>query len=152
MRTFILLAILVLIASCDRDETNNNPYNFTKTIDATYFTLETPEDWELYLPDFIEHGFYGFLTNQTDSIFFDMGYYAYDGLHTIIADETMGRYEEVIVNNAQAKLVKKYYFDKPSLRLYLESNEFGLNLLSTYNYNDEELIESIFKTHRFKNP
>ncbi|MBC8883152.1 hypothetical protein H9X57_06310 [Flavobacterium piscinae] len=136
----LLLISIFYLYSSNAQQSNNN-FNFGD------FYIYIPENWEK-----IEHigidSYVGGITNGTDSLTFDYGWYSYDlsyenGEKQLFATDT--------INGKIALITKPKKVGYGTIGLYIENaykkNHF--NLLGN-NISDEKTVFEIFKSIKFK--
>jgi hypothetical protein len=138
----LLLSISTyFLFSSNSQKSNNNDFNFGA------FFIYIPENWKKIEFDGID-SYVGGITNGTDSLTFDYGWYSYDlsyenGEKQLFATDT--------INGKIALITKPRKVGNGTIGLYIEKaykkNHF--NLLGK-NISDEKTVFDIFKSIKFK--
>ena len=74
LRFLVGLILLSLFTGCEND--NGFDPNTEQMMDFEKFTLITPLDWTRFYPQGTD-GFFGGLTNQKDTLYFDYGIFSF---------------------------------------------------------------------------
>jgi len=144
------IAILTLIVtSCNSDDnyTIENP----KTLDLQSFTLQVPQDWTSFPLQGIDT-YFGGLTNQIDTLYFDFGYLSFGSLDNIEKNDETLSFQRLKINGVDAKIVKEKRAEEREVRysVFLDKRDNErLNWIFGYGVTDERLVNAIFLSHKF---
>lgn len=149
-RHFVIYAVFLLLWGCD--ESDEFDPGTEQKIDFEKFTLITPLDWVRFYPQGTD-GFFGGLTNERDTLYFDYGLFSFSSIHDVTRNEGTISFEELWVGGQISKIVLEKREDEILERFSFytdkRDNE-NLNRLYCYAPKDQELIKRIFLSHRFK--
>ena len=142
---------LFISLSCSNSTTEN--FRLTEELDADQFTLDVPEGWPLIVDQGIDT-YVGRIVSLKDTIYFDYGYLSFGGLEHVEANENTISIESLQINGNSSKLVKERrpedIGNEIRLSMYIDSgDEENLNRLYSYDPQNEALILSIMKSHKF---
>ncbi len=149
-----LAAFLLLVFSACNNSSEQNP-ELTKELDILSFTVNTPDDWDWQQDQGIDT-FIGRITNNTETIFFDMGLLSFGELENVVEDERTLSFQNLTIDGVSAKIVKERTHEgdnsgETRLSAYIDAGDrVHLNRLFVFDPKDEELILDIFKSHKFK--
>ncbi len=144
------LSILTFIlVSCD----NSDDYTIenAKTLDFQSFTLQVPQDWTSF-PLQGTDTYYGGLTNQIDTLYFDFGYLSFGSLDNIEKTNETLSFQRLQINGVDAKIVKEKRAEELEVRysVFLDKRDNDrLNWIFGYGLKDERLVTAIFLSHQF---
>jgi len=146
---FSMAMLMMVLTSCDSDDnyTIENP----KTLDLQSFTLQVPQDWTSF-PLQGTDTYYGGLTNQVDTLYFDFGYLSFGSLDNIESNDETLSFQTLKINGVDAKIVKEKRAEEAEIRysVFLDKRDNErLNWIFGYGVSDEKLIKAIFLSHKF---
>lgn len=147
LKIFVITSFLL---SCEGDD-GLDP-NTEQKIDFEKFTLVTPLDWVRFYPQGTD-GFFGGLTNNRDTLYFDYGVFSFSAIDDIIENSEMISFQDLMVGGYRSKIILEKREEEISARFSIYTDkEDGENLNRIYCYEpiDQVLIRSIYLSHRFK--
>jgi len=145
-----LLIFSSLFISCDSDDLE---IPNAKTLDFQLFSLEVPQDWTSFTQQGIDT-YVGGLTNKIDTLYFDYGYFSFGSIDDIEETAETISFEVLKIDGEDAKIVIEKRAQEPEIRysLYVDKRDgTNLNRIYSYGFDDEDLIKTIFLSHRFTN-
>jgi hypothetical protein len=149
-RFLIGLIFMSLFTGCEDD--NGFDPNTEQMMDFEKFTLITPLDWTRFYPQGTD-GFFGGLTNQKDTLYFDYGIFSFNSIDNVVENDDTINYHELRIGGYPAKIVleKREGEIRERFSLYTDKRD-GVNLNRIYCYGpkNQELVRTIFLSHRFK--
>ncbi|MEL7270169.1 MAG: hypothetical protein AAGL34_11385 [Bacteroidota bacterium] len=149
-RLIILFTIALFLKSCVNDD-DFNP-DIEQRMDFEKFTLIAPLDWSRFYPQGTD-GFFGGLTNEQDTLYFDYGVFSFSSVDDIKRNDETITFQEHRIGGYPSKIVLEKRMGEINERfsLYTDKKD-GENLNRIYSYApvDEELIKTIFLSHKFK--
>ncbi len=152
LKSIFVCAIVIFImtlTSCDSDD--RYTIENAKTLDLQSFTLQVPQDWTSF-PLQGTDTYYGGLTNQVDTLYFDFGYLSFGSLDNIEQNDETLSFQRLLINGVDAKIVKEKRAEDSEIRysVFLDKGDNErLNWIFGYGVTDEKLVKSIFLSHRF---
>ena len=81
-----------LFTGCEND--NGFDPNTEQMMDFEKFTLITPLDWTRFYPQGTD-GFFGGLTNQKDTLYFDYGIFSFNSIDNVVENDDTINYHEL---------------------------------------------------------
>lgn len=131
-------------------ELQETPCELYADIQARTFTITTPQYCEL-VEDLCSNTYVGRIENENISLFFEQGSKAFGKLQEIRETEATIYFERLIINGADAVIIKEYCEKSRSniLSIYLEEGNLK-NKIFVFNAANEKGIIKMFKTHRFR--
>lgn len=158
----LILAFFFVHISCEKDDEKNSQTpdegpcgNFEspcRLMDLEKFTLGLPEDWKRFYPGYTD-GFFGGLTNNKDTLYFDYGIFSFGSIDDIKKNAETLSFENLKVGGQDAKIVKEKRQGELKTRFsfYVDTRDGeNLNRIFGYEIKEEALARKIFLTHRFK--
>ncbi|WP_422081991.1 hypothetical protein [Ulvibacterium sp.] len=149
-RLLRIIALALFIISCDGDD-EFDP-DTEQRMDFDKFTLVTPLNWSRFYPQGTD-GFFGGLTNNQDTLYFDYGVFSFSSIDDIKRDSETISYQELRIGGYSSKIVLEKRAGEIDERfsLYTDKKD-GENLNRIYCYDplEEELVKNIFLSHKFK--
>jgi len=149
-RSLITCIIALFIASCEDDD-GFDP-NTEQKMDFEKFSLVAPLDWSRFYPQGTD-GFFGGLTNEQDTLYFDYGVFSFSSIDDIERNDGTITFHVLRIGGYPSKIVleKRTGGTNERFSLYTDKKD-GENLNRIYCYApmDEVLIKSIFLSHKFK--
>ena len=145
--SFIILTMA--FTSCSKDD--NYTIENAKTLDLQSFTLQVPQDWTSF-PLQGTDTYYGGLTNQIDTLYFDFGYLSFGSLDNIEKNNETLSFQRLQINGVDAKIVKEKRAEEREVRysVFLDKrDDEHLNWIFGYGLTDERLVTAIFLSHQF---
>ncbi|MCX6352981.1 MAG: hypothetical protein NTX03_14160 [Bacteroidetes bacterium] len=144
MRTLVsILFVIAFSVSCTKDGNKSEDKN-------EVFSLDLPSGWHLKNLEGVDT-YVGYYQNWWDTISFDCGRMGFKGIDDVQKDANTISFEELKIDNCDAKIVKKKRYGRTYLTAYIDKRDsIHMNRLYTSNPTDEKKIISIFKTHKFK--
>lgn len=101
-RFLIGLIFMSLFTGCEND--NGFDPNTEQMMDFEKFTLITPLDWTRFYPQGTD-GFFGGLTNQKDTLYFDYGIFSFNSIDDVVENDDTINYQELRIGDYPAKIV-----------------------------------------------
>lgn len=148
---FLVVVTLAFFHSSCKEDDGFDP-STEQRIDLEKFTLVTPMDWIRFYPQGTD-GFFGGLTNNQDTLYFDYGVFSFSSIDDIRQNSETISFQKLRVGGYSSKIVLEKREGEISTRFSFYSDRKdgeNLNRIYCYGPKDEELIESIFLSHRFK--
>lgn len=149
-RSLIIGIIALFITGCEDDD-GFDP-NTEQRMDFEKFTLVAPLDWSRFYPQGTD-GFFGGLTNKRDTLYFDYGVFSFASIDDIERNDETITFQELRIGGYPSKIVLEKRAGEISERFsFYTDKKDGENLNRIYCYApiDEELIRTIFLSHKFK--
>ena len=149
-KLFIIGILGLFMVSCDGDD-GFDP-NTEQRMDFEKFTLVTPLNWSRFYPQGTD-GFFGGLTNEQDTLYFDYGIFSFSSVDDIKENSETISFQELRIGGYSSKIVleKRTGETEERFSLYTDKKDGeNLNRIYCYDPRDEELVRSIFLSHRFK--
>jgi hypothetical protein len=143
----LFLSFLFVLFGCEKER---NDQAASAPMVNNHFTLTLPEGWMLINEEGTD-SYTGFYTNGKDKINFDTGIFSFGSLEDIKKGKNTLYYEETVIGNEPAKIVKEVHEGSIRLSAFIDRGD-SVHLTWLYVYypdNDQKYI-SIFKTHKFK--
>jgi hypothetical protein len=145
-----IFTIASFLVSCESD--GGFDPTTEQRIDFEKFTLVTPLDWVRFYPQGTD-GFFGGLTNNRDTLYFDYGVFSFSSIDGIKENNGTISFQELMVGGYSSKIVLEKREGEISTRFsFYSDKKDGKNLNRVYCYApvNQGLIKSIFLSHRFK--
>lgn len=145
-----IFIIALFLLSCESD--GGFDPDSEQRIDFEKFTLVAPLDWSRFYPQGTD-GFFGGLTNNRDTLYFDYGVFSFSSIDDINENNETISFKKLKVGGHSSKIVLEKREGEISKRFsFYSDKKDGKNLNRIYCYApvDQELIKSIFLSHRFK--
>ena len=149
-RLLIIVGLALYVISCDGDD-GFDP-NTEQRMDFEKFTLVTPLNWSRFYPQGTD-GFFGGLTDKQDTLYFDYGVFSFSSIDDIKQDKETISFQELRIGGYPSKIVLEKRSGETNQRfsLYTDKKDGeNLNRIYCYDPRDEELVRSIFLSHKFK--
>ncbi|WP_289644743.1 hypothetical protein [Maribacter aestuarii] len=149
-KILVIINIAFFIFGCNKDGGFNSAKE--QKIDFDKFTLVTPKDWFRFYPQGTD-GFYGGLTNNKDTLYFDYGVFSFSSIDDIKQNSETIRFKELRVGGIHSKIVLEKRVGELQERFsFYSDKKDGVNLNRIYCYSptNQALVERIFLSHRFK--
>ena len=149
----LYLIISLLFFNCSNN--NDDPtIALGEELLISSFSVQTPENWEWEEDQGIDT-FIGRIFNDEHTIYFDQGYLSFGNLDRVQESDRTISFQRLAINGVPAIIEKEKTSEEEigrevRLSVYLDEGEGERqNRLYTYDPMDENLIVSIFKSHRF---
>lgn len=149
-RFLLVVNFTLLITSCEYDD-GFDP-NTEQRMDFERFTLITPLNWSRFYPQGTD-GFFGGLTNKQDTLYFDYGVFSFSSIDDIKRNSETLTFEELMIDGRPSKIVLEKREGEMNERfsLYTDKKDWeNLNRIYCYAPIEQELIRTIFLSHKFK--
>lgn len=149
-RFFIIFIVASFLLGCESD--GELDPDTEQRIDFEKFTLVAPLNWARFYPQGTD-GFFGGLTNNRDTLYFDYGVFSFSTIDDINENSETISFQELTVGGHSSKIVLEKREGEISERFsFYADKKDGKNLNRIYCYApvDQALIKSIFLSHRFK--
>lgn len=153
-KVFLLYGFVLIFPFCGCDDSSELP-DFTKELDILSFTVNTPDDWDWVQDQGIDT-FIGRINNETETIYFDMGYLSFGGLEFVKRDERTISFQNLEIDGIPSIIVEERTQEEETagnirFSVYIDAGDGQrLNRLYIFDPKDKKLIFKIFKTHKFK--
>ncbi|MEK6478474.1 hypothetical protein WJR50_13105 [Catalinimonas sp. 4WD22] len=146
----ILTVMLFVLLGCSSEDES---YELSNRVNASTFTLNTPEGWTLIEDQGIDT-YIGRIAGPEDTIYFDQGYLSFGSLQNVIKNEQTIFFQRLKINDVPSIIHKERrqgdLDGEIRLSVYLDAGDGQrLNSLYVFDPKDEALIIKIFKTHQF---
>jgi hypothetical protein len=149
-RIGVMVTLPFFNTSCNPDD-GFDPDTEQK-IDFEKFTLVIPMNWSRFYPQGTD-GFFGGLTNNQDTLYFDYGIFSFSSIDDIKQNNETINFQELKVGGFPSKIVLEKREGEMNERFSFYSDKKdgeNLNRIYCYGPSSEALIKSIFLSHKFK--